>query len=185
MRAKGIKFGTYYSQSQDWINRGGSTGTASPWDEAQKGSFDEYLAKVSLPQVREILEKYHPDILWWDTEYLMTPERAKPFFELVTSYPHLLINSRLGGGVLGDFRTSEQRIPASAMLGRVLEVNMTINGSWGYRSDDTNWKSAQQLIRNLSDIASKDGNYLLNVGQNGGRDSTARSRTSPCDRPLA
>jgi alpha-L-fucosidase len=70
----------------------------------------------------------------------------------------------MGGGVLGDFRTSEQRIPASAMLGRALEVNMTINGSWGYNANDTAWKSAQQLIRNLSDIASKDGNYLLNVG---------------------
>jgi alpha-L-fucosidase len=80
------------------------------------------------------------------------------------SYPSLLMNSRLGGGVLGDFRTSEQRIPASAMLGRQLEVNMTINGSWGYNANDTHWKSSRQLIRNLSDIASKDGNYLLNVG---------------------
>lgn len=164
VRAKGIKFGTYYSQSQDWVNPGGSTGTASAWDEAQKGDFDQYLKNVSLPQVRELLEKFHPDILWWDTEYLMTPERARPFFDLVASQPGLLINSRLGGGVLGDFRTSEQRIPASAMLGRALEVNMTINNSWGYRSDDTNWKSSQQLIRNLSDITSKDGNYLLNVG---------------------
>ena len=66
--------------------------------------------------------------------------------------------------MLGDFRTSEQRIPASAMLGRALEVNMTINDSWGYNPNDLHWKSAQQLIRNLSDIASKDGNYLLNVG---------------------
>jgi alpha-L-fucosidase len=164
VRAKGIKFGTYYSQSQDWVNPGGSTGTAKPWDPAQIGNFDEYLAKVSLPQAREILEKYNPDILWWDTEYQMTPERAHPFFDLVTSHPHLIHNSRLGGGVLGDFRTSEQRIPASAMLGRALEVNMTINRSWGYRSNDTDYKSAQQLIRNLSDIASKDGNYLLNVG---------------------
>lgn len=164
VRAKGMKFGTYYSQAQDWINPGGSTGTAKPWDPAQNGDFDQYLAKVSLPQVRELLAKYHPDILWWDTEYQMTSERARPFFDLVSSQPHLLINSRLGGGVLGDFRTSEQRIPASAKLGRALEVNMTINRSWGYRSDDLDWKSAQQLIRNLSDVASKDGNYLLNVG---------------------
>lgn len=164
VRAHGMKFGTYYSQSQDWINPGGSTGTASPWDPAQKGDFDEYLAKVSLPQVKELLEKYEPDILWWDTEYQMTPERARPFFELVKAHPKLIHNSRLGGGVLGDFRTSEQRIPSSAMAGRALEVNMTINKSWGYRSDDLDWKSAQQLIRNLSDITSKDGNYLLNVG---------------------
>jgi alpha-L-fucosidase len=165
VRAKGLKFGTYYSQSQDWVNLGGGKGNTPPWDDEQKkGSFDEYLKTISLPQVRELLEKFNPDILWWDTEYQMTPERARPFFDLVTSHPHLIHNSRLGGGVLGDFRTSEQRIPASAMQGRALEVNMTINNSWGYRSDDLHWKSAQQLIRNLSDIASKDGNYLLNVG---------------------
>jgi hypothetical protein len=165
VRARGLRFGTYYSQSQDWVNLGGGKGNTQPWDEEQKkGSFDEYLATIALPQVRELLEKYHPDILWWDTEYQMTPERAKPFFDLACSQPSLLINSRLGGGVLGDFRTSEQRIPASAMLGRALEVNMTINNSWGYNANDLNWKSARQLIRNLSDIASKDGNYLLNVG---------------------
>jgi alpha-L-fucosidase len=165
VRAKGLKFGAYYSQSQDWVNLGGGKGNTPPWDEEQKkGSFDEYLAKIALPQVRELLEKFQPDILWWDTEYQMTPERARPFFDLVVAHPKLIHNSRLGGGVLGDFRTSEQRIPASAMLGRALEVNMTINNSWGYRSDDLNWKSAQTLIRNLSDITSKDGNYLLNVG---------------------
>ena len=41
---------------------------------------------------------------------------------------------------------------------------MTMNDTWGFKSDDHNWKSAQQLIRNLIDIASKGGNYLLNVG---------------------
>ena len=165
VRGHGMKLGIYYSQSQDWTNLGGGKGNTPPWDEEQKqGSFDEYLRTIALPQARELAEKFHPDILWWDTEYSMTPERARPFFDLVVSHPNIIHNSRLGGGVLGDFRTSEQRIPASAMLGRVLEVNMTINKSWGYRSDDVNWKSAQQLVRNLSDVASKDGNYLLNVG---------------------
>lgn len=167
LRGRGIKFGAYYSQAQDWVNPGGSKGMVQPWDPAQNGNFDDYLKNVSLPQVHEILDRYHPDILWFDTEYQMTPERARPFFDLATSYPGLLINSRLGGGVLGDFRTSEQRIPASAMLGRQLEVCMTINNSWGYNANDTKWKSSQQLIRNLSDIASKSGNYLLDVGPTG------------------
>ncbi|MEO7412033.1 MAG: alpha-L-fucosidase [Opitutaceae bacterium] len=165
VREKGMKFGTYYSQSQDWVNLGGGKGNTRPWDDEQtKGDFDDYLRKIALPQVRELIEKFRPDILWWDTEYQMTPERARPFFDLVVAHPNLIHNSRLGGGVLGDFRTSEQRIPASAMLGRALEVNMTINRSWGYRADDLDWKSTQTLIRNLSDITSKDGNYLLNVG---------------------
>jgi alpha-L-fucosidase len=41
---------------------------------------------------------------------------------------------------------------------------MTMNGTWGFKKDDQNWKSTETLIRNLCDIASKGGNYLLNVG---------------------
>ena len=41
---------------------------------------------------------------------------------------------------------------------------MTMNGTWGYKSYDHNWKSTETLLRNLIDIASKGGNYLLNVG---------------------
>jgi len=158
VRARGIKFGLYYSQSQDWVNLGGGKGNTQPWDEEQKkGSFDEYLATIALPQVREILDKYHPAYLFFDTEYSMTPERARPIFDLTCQYPELIINNRLGGGVLGDTATPEQRI-ATDPLGRGFEVCMTINGSWGYNATDTRWKSAQQLIRNLSDIASKGGN---------------------------
>jgi alpha-L-fucosidase len=164
-RAQGLKFGLYYSQSQDWVNPGGSKGAVPPWDPAQAGDFDTYLAKVSLPQVREILEKYHPDYLWWDTEYQMTPERARPFFELVSTHPNLITNSRLGGGVLGDVRTSEQKanIPTSS-LGRPMEVCMTINDSWAYNTSDTNWKSVRQLIQTLSHVASRGGNFLLDIG---------------------
>jgi alpha-L-fucosidase len=164
VRAEGLKFGLYYSQSQDWTNLGGGTGRDAPWDKAQRTDlFDGYLAKIALPQVREILEKYRPSYLFWDTEYSMTPERAKPFFDLTCQYPELINNNRLGGGVLGDTATPEQRIFTDP-LGRAFEVCMTINGSWGYNATDLRWKSAQQLIRNLSDISSKGGNYLLNVG---------------------
>lgn len=163
-RAAGLKFGLYYSQSQDWINRGGGTGRDAPWDDAQKqGSFDEYIAKIAVPQVRELMEKYQPSYLFWDTEYSMTPERTRPFFDLMCEYPELISNNRLGGGYLGDTATPEQKIFTDP-LGRSFEVNMTINGSWGYNTRDTRWKSVQQLLRNLSDIASKGGNYLLNVG---------------------
>jgi alpha-L-fucosidase len=163
-RAQGMTFGLYYSQSQDWINLGGGTGRDEPWDEEQKkGSLDDYLAKIALPQMREILDKYNPAYLFFDTEYSMTPERARPIFDLTCQYPDLIINNRLGGGVLGDTGTPEQRI-ATDPLGRAFEVCMTINGSWGYNTNDMRYKSAQQLIRNLSDITSKGGNYLLNVG---------------------
>ena len=164
VRAKGIKFGLYYSQSQDWNNLGGGTGNKPAWDDEQKkGDFDTYLKTISFPQVHELLDKYHPAYLFFDTEYSMTPERARPFFDLVTSYPDVIMNNRLGGGVLGDTATPEQRI-ATDPLGRGFEVCMSINNSWGYNAGDVRWKSAQQLIHNLSDISSKGGNYLLNIG---------------------
>jgi alpha-L-fucosidase len=165
VRAQGLKFGLYYSQSQDWNNLGGGKGNTQPWDpEQEKGDFDTYLKTIALPQVREILDMFKPDILWWDTEYHMTPERARPFFDLVVTHsPNIIMNNRLGGGVLGDSMTPEQRIPTGTQ-DRAFEVCMTINGTWGYRSDDTNFKSYETLLHNLIDIASKGGNYLLNIG---------------------
>ena len=40
----------------------------------------------------------------------------------------------------------------------------TINHTWGYRKDDTDWKSPGDITFKLVDIVSKGGNYLLNVG---------------------
>jgi len=70
-----------------------------------------------------------------------------------------------GGGNVGDFGTPEQQIPATGFPdGRLWETCMTINGTWGYAANDTDWKSSTTLIRNLCDIAGKGGNFLLNVG---------------------
>ena len=44
---------------------------------------------------------------------------------------------------------------------------MTMNTTWGFNKHDLAWKSDETLIRNLVDIASKGGNYLLNIGPTG------------------
>jgi alpha-L-fucosidase len=64
----------------------------------------------------------------------------------------------------GDFCTPEQEIPASGLPGVDWESCMTMNGTWGYSAHDHAWKSTETLVRNLIDIVSKGGNYLLNVG---------------------
>ena len=69
-----------------------------------------------------------------------------------------------GPGYAGDFGTPEQQIPDTGMPGVDWESCMTINDTWGYKFFDHNWQSTQTLVRNLIDIASKGGNYLLNVG---------------------
>jgi alpha-L-fucosidase len=167
VRDEGLKFGLYYSQAQDWTHPGGAKSgmeEGEGWDEAHKGDFDIYLREIALPQSKEILERYHPDIIWWDTPRYMTPERAQPFVEVLANYPHVVTNNRLGGGVDGDTMTPEQHIPPRGYPGKRFEVCMTMNDTWGFKWYDENWKSVRTLLRNLSDIASKGGNFLLNVG---------------------
>jgi alpha-L-fucosidase len=83
---------------------------------------------------------------------------------LIRLQPDIITNNRLGGGYGGDLSTPEQHIPATGMPGRDWETCMTMNNTWGFKSYDHDWKSTETLIRNLVDIASKGGNYLLNVG---------------------
>ena len=162
-KKEGIRLGFYYSQAQDWCHTGGAA-PGRHWDETQHGDMDEYLDKIAVPQVKEILANYGGlDILWWDTPNNMTPERAAKFLPVIAEYPNLITNNRLGGGIPGDTETPEQSIPATGFPGRRFEVCMTMNDTWGYKSWDHNWKSTQDLVLKLSDIVSKGGNFLLNV----------------------
>ncbi|MBD1393392.1 alpha-L-fucosidase [Mucilaginibacter glaciei] len=162
----GLKIGLYYSQAQDWHHPGGAA-SGGHWDKAQDGSFDDYIDKISVPQVKEILSNYGGiDVLWWDTPQDMTRPRAEKFEAVIKNYPALITNNRLGGGFDGDTETPEQFVPATGFPGRNWESCMTMNDTWGYKSYDENWKSPQTLIRNLADVVSKGGNMLLNVGPN-------------------
>jgi alpha-L-fucosidase len=162
---QGMKLGLYYSQAQDWHHRGGAA-AGGHWDKAaQDGSMDEYIDKIAVPQVKEILTNYGPiSVLWWDTPVDMTKARADKFQPLLKLQPGLITNNRLGGGYQGDNSTPEQFIPATGIPGKDFEVCMTMNDTWGFKSYDENWKSAADLIHKLSDIAGKGGNFLLNVG---------------------
>jgi len=164
-RKNGLKLGFYYSQAQDWNNGGAASG--GKWDPAQEHSMDDYIDKIAVPQVKEILSNYgeFPAVLWWDTPRDMTLERARKLYDVVQQMrPGIIMNNRLGGGFKGDTETPEQNIPAQGYPGRDWETCMTMNGTWGFKRADDNWKSTETLIHNLCDIASKGGNYLLNVG---------------------
>jgi alpha-L-fucosidase len=165
-----IKLGLYYSQAQDW-NQGGSVMVGpklgGKWDPAQEHDMDDYIDKVAVPQVKEILSNYgeFPAVLWWDTPVNMNTNRAQKLYAAVHALkPNIILNNRLGGGFKGDTETPEQHIPPQGYPGRDWESCMTMNDTWGFMRDDNNWKSTETLICNLVDIASKGGNYLLNVG---------------------
>ena len=163
-KKQNMPFGLYYSQAQDWHVPGGAA-MGGHWDPAQEGDMDNYLDEIAVPQVSEILNNYGEiKVLWWDTPTDMTPSRAAKFLPELEKHPDLIYNNRLGGGIEGDFDTPEQFIPATGIPGKNWEACMTMNDSWGYMKNDKNWKSTEMLIRNLIDIVSKGGNYLLNVG---------------------
>jgi len=79
-----------------------------------------------------------------------------------TQIRHTLIDGRLG--TEGDYRSTGDNVIPSDASAEAWETPATINDTWGYRKDDTNWKSPGQIVFKLVDIVSKGGNYLLNVG---------------------
>jgi alpha-L-fucosidase len=138
------------------------------WDPVQLTStFDEYIDDVAVPQIKELLTNYGKvSVLWWDyATQMKTVSGAEKLQSLLALQPGIITNDRLHPDFHGDTKTPEQGIPdRDAVDGQNWETCMTMNGSWGYKSYDHNWKSSEILIRNLIKIAARGGNYLLNIG---------------------
>lgn len=189
-RRHGLKLGLYYSQSQDWCNAGGATarkemkeGWPNPdadyidnftkehhgaWDYRQcEKTFDQYFHDVAIPQVKELLARY-PDlaILWFDTPMSINDAEAQEMKDLLKDRPDIITNDRLKRpNFPGDYKTPEGRIPKTEDIeGVYWETCMNIGSSWGYKSWEQNWKSADDIIRTIVTIAARGGNLLLNVG---------------------
>jgi len=160
---QGMRLGFYYSQSQDWHEPGGAGNT---WDFGpdEKKDYDAYLRGKAEPQIKELLTQYGPvALIWFDTPRMMTEERAKRFTTIVRELqPSTLIDGRLGAE--GDYMTTGDNVIPPNVQGAAWETPATINHTWGYRKDDTDWKSPGEIVFKLMDIVSKGGNYLLNVG---------------------
>jgi alpha-L-fucosidase len=181
----GLKFCFYYS-IMDWhhpsqyVDAPGKDRTAgnnkTQIIPEQKAAYITYMKA----QLKELITKYDPAVLWFDGEWMdwWTEADGQDLYDYVRGLkPDIIINNRVGTGrkgmeglnktdrtYAGDFGTPEQQIPANGIKGVDWESCMTMNDTWGFKSYDTNWKSTETIVRNLVDIASKGGNYLLNVG---------------------
>ncbi len=170
----------FYHSIMDWTHPDYLPRRA--WDDrpADKESYDTYVAYMK-EQLRELLSGEYGDIgiLWFDGEWedTWTHERGKDLAAFVRSLDSdIIINNRVdkGRGGMGgfdaagewegDYGTPEQQIPATGAPGVDWETCMTMNETWGFVAKDNSWKSVKVLLQNLVDIASKGGNYLLNVG---------------------
>lgn len=158
-----VKFGFYYSQAQDWSHPGG---IGNNWDKKmQRVSTDVYVREKALPEVRQLLTDYGKiAIFWWDTPRAMSKEVIDSLYHITTDLqPEIITNDRLGTEYPGDHKTFERNLPKQKPEDKYWEICQPMSGSWGYRSDDQDFKSVSTLIRNLADASSMGGNYLLNV----------------------
>ncbi|MFA6451090.1 MAG: alpha-L-fucosidase [bacterium] len=177
-RDQDIRFGIYYSQL-DWMRAGYS------FLFAITPNFKKYMDFMK-GQLEELLTNYGPVCeLFFDGDW-MPQWNMKLGAELEAHCRSLqqdvIINNRVGkrsilsnfpfaapltmNTICGDYETPEQFIP-DHVPSRDWETNMTMNDTFGYKENDNNWKSSAELIRGLIDIASHNGNFLLNVGPTG------------------
>ena len=178
VRGEGLQMCWYHS-IMDWHHPDYLPHRA--WDKrpTDPNSFPRYVDYMDA-QLRELLTNYGKiGILWFDGEWESTwnHDWGKRTDDLVRSLqPSIIVNNRVDSGragmagfskdelARGDYGTPEQTIPPNGMPGKDWETCMTMNDTWGYKVADINWKTSQVLIRMLCDIASKGGNFLLNVG---------------------
>lgn len=152
------------------------------WEKERReegADFEKYIEYMKA-QLKELLTNYGDiGVLWFDGEWekSWTREYGFDLYKYVRSLqPNIIINNRVGAGrsgmegmnqegeFAGDFGTPEQQIPATGLPNTDWETCMTMNDHWGWNKNDKNWKSPEDLIHKLTDIASKGGNFLLNVG---------------------
>ena len=165
MRAAGLRVGFYYAildwYHPDYVPRREGNDSRPPADPQVFGRYLDFVEK----QVRELLTGYgRVDVLWWDGgwEHNAEEQRAVRLNGVAYSLqPNILLGDR--NGLPGDFATTEQKLP-DPVPDRDWETCITINGSWGYHRLDTNWKTSADLLKFLSQVATRGGNLLINVG---------------------
>jgi alpha-L-fucosidase len=164
----GLKFGLYYSHAQDW-NEPDAYGNNWSWPGYPR-NMDKYLDEKAIPQIRELCEKYHPAILWFDTAGDITPARAEQISKMARQLvPDILINSRIQLGKprglpITDFDGSGDNEAFPQYHNVPWELCGTLNKSWAYKEWDKDFRPVSELLFHLVDAVSKNGNYLLNVG---------------------
>ena len=163
VRAAGLKMGTYFSGLYDW------TTYPYPRMEHDNDSFYDIsygFADYSLKQATELVDLYHPSVLWNDIGWPEKGRRDLPwlFAHYYNSVPDGVVNDRWSG-VWCDFRTAEY-LTGTKSLTEKWEMCRGLGLSFGYNQNEgpETVLSPRALICLLADCVSKNGNLLLNIG---------------------
>ncbi|MFN5914653.1 MAG: alpha-L-fucosidase [Chitinophagaceae bacterium] len=173
----GVKL-CFYHSIMDWHQPDAESKKDYTHQHTPHPDFATYREMYLKPQLKELIQKYDPAVLWFDGEWIpeWTEDQGRDLYNYLRNLkPDLVINNRVGKGragmqgmnkykdAAGDFGTPEQEI-LEGTSDSDWESCMTMNDTWGFKKSDTKWKSSETLIHNHIDIAAKGGNYLLNVG---------------------
>ncbi len=187
-RRRGFMTGAYFSKA-DWHSPYyWSPYWATPdrhcnYDPEDHPELWEQFKTFTHGQVEELVRDYGPlDLLWFDAAWVApAPDgEERPgakkrkdqdldmdeLAAMARSYqPDLIIVDRWVHGRHENYLTPEQKIPEQPLDGP-WETCMPMAGAWSYYPDD-NYKPVREILRQLSDVVSRGGNYLLNIGVDG------------------
>ncbi len=164
LRKQGLKVGLYYSLL-DWSQPDYPNFTRRQKRYTDNPERWEAFMQFNLSQIREIQDKFKPDLYWFDGDWEQNAGawHAKEIRRMILEkQPGAIINSRLAG--CGDYATPEQGLPVTRPSEGPWELCMTMNDSWGYQPLDRNYKTPNQVIRILAECISLGGNLLLDIG---------------------
>jgi alpha-L-fucosidase len=184
----GLKFGFYYSHAFDWEhpdapgndweykNPGGDSGLygGANWYDVHRELLPKakkYVDEKAIPQIKELLTKYHPDILWFDTpQKLPLSENIRILKAIRETDSNVVVNGRLvrsAGANFGDYKNTADRPSEFYPVTGDWEAIPTTNESYGYSKYDSSHKPVGHFVRLLASAASRGGNLLMNIGPKG------------------
>lgn len=180
----GVKFGFYYSHAFDWEH---PDAPGNDWDYDNPGgdknlhggrdwwlAYPEFLPRArhyvdtkAIPQLKELIAKYHPDIFWFDTPHKLPPEENYRILRAVRAAdPNVVVNGRLLRGY-GDYDSTADRPAEFSPHDGDWEGIPTTNESYGYHKGDHSHKPPAHFIQLLAKAAARGGNLLMNIGPMG------------------
>ena len=121
----------------------------------------------AIPQLEELIRKYRPDLIWFDTPHKLPEEENLRIVAAVRRLaPNVVINGR-AVEVCADYASTSDRPAEFHVMPCYWEGIPTINNSFAYNANDTVYKSDTHFVRLLVKAAARGGNILMNVGPKG------------------
>jgi alpha-L-fucosidase len=162
VRKEGMRMGLYYSGGYDWTFVRGPIKEQADYEKVKPQS-PEY-GKYADAQMRELIKRYQPALLWNDIDYPKSGHALEIMAEYYNAVPDGVIDNRFGVPH-SDFGTPEyERV--DQISAKKWEECRGLGRSFGYNraEGEAETITAKDLIHLLVDIVSKNGNLLLDVG---------------------